>query len=424
MGCNQAKLKTMPSETVLEVVPWKLIYTSSLENWTNVEASRWDFDYMLDLSCKKTRLQPWCMAGRNFEVLLPAPLDEHELDVKYLYDQMLISDKRQWKNYRIKLHSSYKHKLPNKIKACPFLESAQVVGFHTNRAIVQVVRNDNICDFLMVDLVTKEVMGKYSEPYQDQPFLCECTISPDLSRFLIKPNLLFVLKFRVEGIDDCVKVVTKDPNSDEYLVTSQLFKDSALDLIMTFDPRYKHTRVAIGNMTKRGQHVLCIYNLKSRKIMQKTYGPQYQKTQNLLFSPDGEYLAALIVTYILGPNMYPERYNFLGVMVYSTNKITLLHKIQSFGTPSVPTLTPAAVFPCFSRLGDFLAMGSGSGSAITRVEVYKMPPSINLQNLCRVKINQNLSTEEIDNLPILDKYKDFILYRPMEDVELKAIVRN
>ena len=113
--------------------------------------------------------------------------------------------------------------------------------------------------------------------------------------------------------------------------------------------------------------MLCLYNLKTRKIVQKTYGPQYQRTQNLVFTQDGDYLGALLVTYTLGPNMFPQRFNFLGVMVYTTDKLQMIHMINCYGLQSTISLMPAAIFPVFSHQGDFLCVASGNGSCINQV---------------------------------------------------------
>ena len=270
----------------------------------------------------------------------------------------------------------------------------------------------------MIDLLQNKILGTYAEKYHDKPYLYECIISPDFTHIILKPNLLFVLKYRVHAVDDCVRVIAQSPDSSRYNVISELFRESALDLILTFDPRRRHTHVAVANLPKRGQHVLCIYNIKSRKIMQKTYGPLYQRTQNLVFSPDGDHLAALIVTYIFGASMHPQRFNFQGVMVYSTRKLSLLHKIPSFGTSSLSSVTPAALFPVFSTSGDYIALGSGNGVSVGRVEVYKMPAAMALQSLCRAKLRAFLTTDMVLALPIAQLYKDYILYKPMYDWRL------
>lgn len=281
--------------------------------------------------------------------------------------------------------------------------------------MVQIPTTHGTCELYVIDMTDGKILGTYVERCHDRPYLYECFISPDYTHFIIKPNLLFVLKSRVHTIDDCIKVIRKGREASRYETSTELFRDAALDLILTFDPRRRHTQAAIANLAKRGQHVLCIYNLKSRKIMQKTYGPQYQRTQNLVFSPDGDHLAALIVTYIFGASMHPQRFNFQGVMVYSAHKLALLHKIPSFGTSAVTSVTPAALFPVFSASGDFVAIGSGSGACVSRVEIYKMPQAVSLQSMCRAKIRTHLSQKQLEDLAIPQIYKDYILFKPMYD---------
>ena len=185
---------------------------------------------------------------------------------------------------------------------------------------------------------------------------------------------------------------------------------------MCFDPRYKNTRIAIGNICKRGQHVLCLYSLKTRKIVQKTYGPQYQRTQNLVFTPDGDYLAALIVTYILGPNMFPQRFNFLGGYgLFNGRPTNASHDSVLWYSECTKPNALQPIFPVFSTYVDFLCMGSGSGGGICRVEIYHMPPAPTLKSMCRRKISRYLTEEEINKLLIPNDLKDYLLYKPLDE---------
>ncbi len=129
------------------------------------------------------------------------------------------------------------------------------------------------------------------------------------------------------SFSNCVHFTT----SGDFELVGELFKETALDLIITFDPRHKNSQVAIGNITKRGQHVLCLYSLKSRKIVQKTYGPQYQRTQNLVFTQDGDYLAALLVTYTLGEQCHAKagRKIFLVIVIPSQAKSSQVKPSQA-----------------------------------------------------------------------------------------------
>lgn len=335
--------------------------------------------------------------------------------MKYTYNELLINQKLPWKSHRIKLPESYKDKVPLKMKLAPFLDTAQVVGQRADIAIVQIPTNLKRSEFLVINANELRVKSVFHINHAEQPYLWECLISPDLSKFLLKPNLLFALRFQIQSVEDCLKVFSFNAKTQQFEISAELFRESALDLIMCFDPRYKNTRVAIGNICKRGQHVLCLYSLKTRKIVQKTYGPQYQRTQNLAFTPDGDFLAALLVTYVLGANMFPQRFNFLGVMVYSTSDLQMLHMIQCYGTQSVPTLTPAAIFPVFSDHGDFLCVGSGSGTGICRVEIYHMPPAPTLKSMCRKKITRVLPERTIENLFLTNDLKDYLLYKPIDE---------
>ena len=340
----------------------------------------------------------------------------------------------------------------SKCKTAPFLESAKVIGCRSHMVIIQIVCKE-VVEFLLVDLNTDTVMGKYVERYEGKPYLFEGLVSPDLSHFILKPNLLYVLKYGIPCVDDRVRVlqpVYRKPGSTTpdsttvkhgqsggsilsteqpakqlqrmvghhssvfplYESTSRLFQGQGLDLILAYDPRYKHSKVAIANLTKRTQHVICIYCLKQNRITQKVFGPQFHRTQNLVFSPDGEFLSSLIVTYILGPKMYPQKFDFLCVMIYSTDKLELLHRIKSYGTAGLTCLIPAACFPIFSTDGSRIAVGAGAGSCVNRIEVYNMPVFGSLKNLCRLRICKFVSNEIIENYNLDADLKDYLLYKP------------
>lgn len=415
MGCTSSRAKSLSREnlTTFDNTPWKLLHTTSLTEWSNVD-HKLGFQASVDFTDKKCRLQPWCMAGGYFDVLLPAPVDQEDLDVAYVYDELLVLSETPWINQRVKLKHNYKNRVSHK-KQNTGLQNAQLIGYRDNLAVVQVVRCDSKNEFLILDLDQGKVKGSHVEFFGDQPYLYECYISPDGTRILFKPNLLYSLKYRVQQVDDVLKVLSPAKQNRVYCVAQELFRDAAMDLILAFDPRYKHTRVAVANIQRRNQHVLCIYCLKSQKMLKKSSGPQYQRVQNLSFSPDGEFLATLLVTYSVGPNLYPQKYNFIATKIYDANTLQLLHQIQSFGTSAVSSLIPGAIFPIFSRLGEMLALGSGTGSCINQVDIFGMPPVLKLKHLCRQQIKTYLSDEEIVMLPVSEALRDYLTYRPLED---------
>ena len=423
MGCTQAQFKNFsrdapPMVSLVSRTPWKLMMNVSLEEWESSVAHLLSFPTHLDYSSKKIRFQPWCTQGRQFTALLPAPKDSQDLDVRYIYDELLITSRNPLVEARVRLCQNYKQRIStDKSRTASVLHTAQVVGWREDVVVVQLILLYSTCQFLLINLNTLKILGTYTEHFKEQAYLYECLISPDKTRLLLKPNLLYTLKHRVHILDDVIKVVSAVKNKQEsvFEVTGEVFHDAALELVLAYDPRYRHTRVAIANLTRRGQHVLCLYNLRNKKITRKTYGPQYQRTQNLVFSPDGEYLAALLVTYILGSDVYPQKYNFHGTMVYSTRDFSLLRRIQSLGSPCLTSLTPAALFPLFSSTGESLAVGGGPGAAVQQVDVHALPPVLILKSMCRLVLRRYLTPEKITNLPISQQLINYIHFNPTED---------
>ena len=80
-----------------------------------------------------------------------------------------------------------------------------------------------------------------------------------------------------------------------------------------------------------------------------------QTTHNITFSPDGQFLASLI----LGRSVKDGLFNFPRVVVYSGHDVRMLHAIRMDGLSEVPTLSPAALFPLFSATGTHLAVAYG-----------------------------------------------------------------
>ena len=411
MGCIIAKEITVPREEQSDLIPWSHVHTSTLEAWSKGDAQSMGFNPCVDYVTRKG-LQPWCTEGRHIECLLPAPMDESELDVKYIYDEMLVRDCTTWRSTRIRLNVCYKNLIK---KSSQSIEPVRMIAYRDDYIVAQVIRTDKIFDFLIIHLSKSKVIGCFQESYADHPFLWECYISPDATTMLLKPNLMYALKFKVESAEDVLKVIKYDRRQGAFRCTQILFADQAMELILCFDPRYRHSRVAIGNLTKRDRHVLCIYHLQNRKMLSKACAPQYQRIQNISFTPGGDLLACLIVSYVIGASMSPTSFSCLTVLIYYSDNLSLTHKIPSFGTNSLHSLTPAAVFPVFSSNGDYLAMGSGNGGSISRVEVYQVPPVMRLKSLCRRFITTYLNAREIQSLPASSKLIEYLLFRPNED---------
>ena len=67
MGCGNSKLQDLSHSDTFscDLSPFKLVHTASIDEWREQIATRWRFDVNIDMTSKKTRLQPWCTGGRS-----------------------------------------------------------------------------------------------------------------------------------------------------------------------------------------------------------------------------------------------------------------------------------------------------------------------------------------------------------------------
>jgi len=142
-------------------------------------------------------------------------------------------------------------------------------------------------------------------------------------------------------------------------VLKTLFDNSAVRLFVAFDPRYRSRRVALGNYPgPDGRDVICLYDLIEESVVAMSSSltaAHYQTTHNITFSPDGQYIASLV----LGRSIKDGLFNFSRVIVYSGTDVSIVHIIRTDGLSEVPTLSPAALFPLFSSTGSHLAVAYG-----------------------------------------------------------------
>jgi len=176
---------------------------------------------------------------------------------------------------------------------------------------------------------------------------------------------------------------------DRCPVLKTLFENSAVRLFVAFDPRYRSRRVALGNYPgPDGRDVVCLYDLvdESAVAVSSTAAaaPHYQTTHNITFSPDGQYIASLV----LGRSIKDGLFNFPRVIVYSGTDVSVMHIIRTDGLSEVPTLSPAALFPLFSSTGSHLAVAYGEqGTFYQQVTITHARNSIGNESVRKIIIN-------------------------------------
>jgi len=96
-------------------------------------------------------------------------------------------------------------------------------------------------------------------------------------------------------------------------------------MFVSYDPRYRSRRVALGNYPKHGRDIVVIYDIETDTVVTESRLGVYQTTHNIVFSPDGMYLASLI----LGESVKEGLFNFPRVLLYSSHDLRVIHVIRT-----------------------------------------------------------------------------------------------
>lgn len=387
---------------------WALEYSETLTTW-KYGSVLWGFDPRIDYTSNvKARLQPWCTSGRYFTV-------RHDPPNKILqrpYCLLTIVEGCFKQDTYVRLPYAYASRLHVEPEpAGHYLKSVQVVGYRDGIALLQMNCTDNMTEFMAVHMKTESILAVHKEDtVTGKHYLCDCIISPDLSSFILKPNAMYVLNFCRGEYKNIMKVLSCKENRCPVLKT--LFQNTAVRLFVAYDPRYRSRRIVLGNFSKNGRDIVCIYDLVDDRVVSESHPNQYQTTHNIVFSPDGMYIASLV----LGRSVKDGLFNFPRVLVYSSSELEVLHIVRTECLAEVPTLSPAALFPLFSETGTHLAVAYGEQGTfyqqVVGVHVYKVPVLLDLQSLCRLTIRQYFDCQDVQRLPLPNKLKSYLRFQP------------
>ncbi|ELU16441.1 hypothetical protein CAPTEDRAFT_213666 [Capitella teleta] len=396
--------------------PWARVGTTHFTNWTKTASILWNFDPNINYSFfREPRLQPWCLGNRHFTVeILETNNGLYGTNLEVTQRRQRSSNSTQHKvHLPLTLHTAPP---PFKDLRASGLKPLQVVGSRGDLAVLQVVRPGEFMQFLVVNLRTGDYVGRHVEPLRGDPYLCEVILSPDCKKFILKPNSIFLSDFMGETADTVPCEMKLVSIEDGQCVVDRVFmEEGCVHYVVSFDPRYGHSRAAVGNYD--GGKTVCIFDLQQNELAAESDPRQpAQTSRNLVFSPNGQYLASLVFTasYQAGLHSFPK------VNIYETEHLFLLQRISCAKMFCV-ALIPAVLFPLFSECGTRLAvaygrnidiMGSVFGQELAFVEIYRVPVKHSLQSLCRVAVRRAVSRENVLQLPIPRRIKDYLLYRP------------
>ena len=180
--------------------------------------------------------------------------------------------------------------------------------------------------------------------------------------------------------------------------------------------RYHWRRLAVGRrQTGDGlEECVSIYDLHDKTTVCKSHeSPLRQTTHNLVYSPDGRYLASLVIMpEQSGWRDYVKEVDF--VVVYSADDLAMLHRLPCMCTPSPINFTAMAMFPLFSDDGRYMCFqyDNYSRDFEWKVKVVSLPFDLSLQHLCRLVLRNCLTSQQIRNLRMPTRLRDYVQFRP------------
>ena len=400
---------------------WQLVHSEDLQFW-DTTAHDWGFDKTLDftsdLSC---RLQPWCTGGKHYAQRLPETnLSDFEID----YQEDGESDESEHSSSDGEVHDDAKTDAdgPDSARRSrrQSLKAVQMIGCRDHLAVVQVTgKSADRMDFVIVDRMQDTIKGILRKRLvTGKPYLCECYISPDLSHLLIKPNPFYIERNPECFYDNSTKLI--GVRDDRCTINAHMFEGQAIRYVLAFDPRFEWSRIAIGNRFSGLNDVVSLCDLRTGQIIVESDRTLPQTTQNLVYSPDGRFLASLVSS----PVNLTRTFDFSKVYIYNTDTLAILTSIPCNNMSMLRTLTPGAIFPMFSNSGSHLAVGYGtktvseSGSRtpcneVTGVDIYRVPIELCLQDRCRYTIRSLVEKHRVAELPLPEKVKNYLMFQPV-----------
>ena len=410
------------------VTPWGVIHTCTLSEWIKHQATIWGSDPCINYTTRpEHRLQPWATRGRHFVAQIPAPeTQDIDMSASRMYATMAIEEKRnKYQVQCIDLPVSYFK---------DGIHFVEVIAYRDKHAVVEVATKHERMDFLLVDLDHDRVKVVHRQYCTSQPYLYECSISPDFSRIVLKPNHFYLHFHNIQSAPDVLKCVSivgvksstnasrNEPNEDEIILNGR----GSLRLAFTFDPRHKHSRIAIANIVENGKTIITIYDIdKGVRVLQNDlYTNTEQTAMQIIFSPGGNFIAAPL---IIGDYQTTPPFNMADIKLFNANSLECLYTLPPRGsTGGFTALVPAATFPMFSSSGAFFISAVNKPHpdsqayqcALCRVgsvTIHRVPPLMHLQSMCRTKIRLWVECDRIPYLPLPEALKRFLLFMPFQD---------
>ncbi len=411
--------------------PWHKVHSASFSDWVKLEARLWGCDPDVFAGVHKgASHKVWPNAGRAFSVDMFSEWENNTVVTALSVLQKNVKGEEAARIIR----------LPHCIKVKTLEEArhhagsassirfrpVQVCGHRNGVVVIQALCTDNHMQFIVANLQNGQYLANYVMKWTWDPFATECILSPDLTRFVMKPSIVYgseaLLTYEPPYLKE-VRLIQFHSNPGLCKVEKMFRHPGCARYVLAFDPRYGHTRIAIGNIKERDHsrdmpagnednEVIVILDLRKHQYIARSAVVTVQK---LTYSPDGSFIATLAAA----PCFHTGLHNFTSVHIHDSDSLDVILRIPCTDTYCVP-LFPAALFPMFSECGTHLIVGCGRnidiwgpvfGQEISLVEVYKLPVPINLQYMCRVAIRRMvIKSADLWKLSLPEKMVDYLMF--------------
>ena len=402
---------------------WVLQAQLNKRHFVKTATPLWTFDhrinYVGDTAC---RFQPWVTGGRYLTPVLTTS-DYFELGafvplISQTHGKFLLVIEKchkqllSWKTVKFPRPVSFDGLDETRSGA---ERAVQVIGAREEMLVLQVVRPNGLFEgYLLKDrLGVMEVVRSISFPcHRKESFTMEAVISPDSFKVLLKPSWVYLEQ--EEGVaDNCVFLL--DVSLDNP-VSATMFLEQGAGSVMTFDPRFAWSRVALGSRRHQSKEVseqftVVLMDMKTQRQL-STYTQTTSLVnvgiQNLTYSPDGRFLAAVtgIVLDSSQLKILPKDLYFL-----DSDSLCVLKTFPNIGPGHEVPVTPFCIFPIFSRESRYVAFMCYPNRR-EQVKVVAIPVHLTLRNLCRVWLRKLLPQQEaLMELPLSKSDVDYLLYR-------------
>jgi hypothetical protein len=349
---------------------WHLLVTSTINKWMLYDAAFWGFDDRITYADYGImRVNPAALTGRNLQAFIQQwptdfpefleftgvkdPADREEVRTLLLLERYDSEGGHIY--YTVLAPDSYifprQAYLTEGRRQDKYLKTVNLIGFHKEHAILQVITAANQADILVLENYQIQgfdfrVKSIYSMDFPCTFCLLEGYISPDFTKCIVKPcNNYCALTDRTPA-HDVIQLI--DISGQSGRLDMVLFDGESQEVVIAFDPRFRWRRIVIGDSVQKGESssTVRIYDLMHQSTILESDPSYDQLTQNLVYSPDGLIIASLNIE----TTSYGDSLHLKGVIIYDSDSLVILKHIDST-LHTICQMAPACIFPHGNAVG-------------------------------------------------------------------------